>query len=87
MGCECSLDSRGTIADTPACKDLIDIFKSNPSEKAHRKAMHTWKDIGFFEIDKHILDSKVILNDKIKIQKEPSIKDNDIYQGQINHSG
>ena len=57
MGCECSLDSRGTIADTPECKQLVDIFKSNPSDKTHRKAIHTWKDLGAFEIDKHIINS------------------------------
>ena len=81
MGCECSLDSRGTIADTPECKQLIDIFKSNPSDKTHRKAIHTWKDLGAFEIDKHIIDSKVIMNTNLRVFKDPSAEGKDIYQG------
>ena len=81
MGCECSLDSRGYIADTPECKQLVDIFQSNPSEKTHRKAIHTWKDLGAFEIGKHIVDSKVIMNTKLRVSIDPSVEEKDIYQG------
>ena len=70
--CACSSDHRGSIADTPEVKELLEIFKKAPSEKTHRKAIHTWKDIGIFEVDKLITDSKIILNEKYTIAKLPS---------------
>ena len=43
--------------------------------------MHTWNDVGVFEIDKLIIDSKIIFNEQYEICKVPTELDNEIYAG------